>query len=88
MTRITCPVCGHQQVLEPPIVICKNCYADLREFIEQDHLVEGSEATGKVSEEAQIDFLAKIRTNKSAQKRRPGFFCAIHPRQGDIRNFY
>jgi len=62
MTRITCPVCGHQQVLEPPIVICKNCYADLREFVEQNGWIDGGEATGKVSEQAQMDFLAKIRT--------------------------
>jgi hypothetical protein len=62
MTRITCPVCGHQQVLEPPIVICKNCYADLREFVEQDSQVDGGEATGKVSEQAQMDFLEKVRT--------------------------
>jgi hypothetical protein len=61
MTRITCPVCGHQQVLEPPIVICKNCYADLREFVEKDRGVDGVDATGKVSEKPQMDFPGKIR---------------------------
>jgi hypothetical protein len=61
MTKITCPVCGHQQILEPPIVICKKCYADLREFVNQDRRSDGVEESGSVLEQARIDFPAKIR---------------------------
>ena len=70
MTKITCPVCGQQQILEPPIVICKKCYADLREMVDQDRRSDGGEATGKVSEQAQIDFLAKIRTMSTNRLRK------------------
>jgi hypothetical protein len=72
MTKITCPFCGKKQLLEPPIVICKNCYADLREFIDQDRILEDRETTRKASKQTQVDFAVKIRSMNKDRFRKEG----------------
>jgi hypothetical protein len=72
MRKITCPECGYRQVLEPPIVICKICYADLREFVEQDSKADLSEEALKAPEQMDQDFPGKIRTLGKDRLRKEG----------------
>jgi hypothetical protein len=62
MSTIKCPHCGHWQEAYPYIVICGNCYGDIKEVVEEHFKGQAGKITAKVPEQSEKPLWEKLST--------------------------
>ncbi len=50
MSKIKCPRCGHWQVAYPHVILCSNCYGEMKEVVDAHFKREEEERTDKLQE--------------------------------------
>ena len=68
MSTIKCPHCGHWQEAYPYIVICGNCYGDIKEVVEEHFKEQDGKITAKVPEQAEAPLWKKPTTPNEPEK--------------------
>jgi hypothetical protein len=62
MSRVKCPHCGHWQEAYPYIVICGNCYGDIKEVVEEHFKGRAGKITAKLPEQSETPLREKLST--------------------------